>query len=111
MTDLEGIAPSLPAGERFAVRLEVWEALWPFLCSFVLDLVDRELVDAGGYNEGARVEAAVAVSLASRLDLSLRTGAVARRLECRAARPLAFTEDELRSLLTFLRGSRGFAIW
>lgn len=111
MTDLEGIAASSVAGERFAVTLDVWEVLWPFLCSFVLDLVDGSLVDAGGYNEGARVEVEVASTLATRLELSLGTGAVARRLACGVARPLRCTEDELRALVVFLRGSCGFVIW
>lgn len=114
---LEGYGHVAPEGRELVMLATAWVPLWAFLHSIGRDLIDAKLAVAAVYNEGARVEDELASALADRLQAALDSGAVAQAVTAMAdaagaPAPLdRLTVAQVRSFVTFVRASRGFAVW
>ena len=112
--DLEGNGDS-DRGKYFRNNIWYWHPLWSYVCTNCEDILTKEEMEGGSFNDGIEISPIKAMQIANRLAELLIEGKVSDYIKeyyrVGGVSNYSFQEDNVVNFMNFCGESKGFEIW
>ena len=133
--DVSGRKPDSPVGEYFRANVWSWRPIHALICELCSDLLDEEVLEGMGYNDGAgAADQKTCTEMANRFELWMEHNVQGRSLDIPGAKvteegrfvtdeelaanpdlethtPYNVEDEHLKEWIEFLRHCGGFEVW
>ena len=108
--DLHGNGNS-DKGKYFRNNIWYWHPLWKYVCTNCEDILTKEEMEGGSFNDGIEISPIKAMQIANRLAELLINGKVSDYIGKYKGKDFRFQEDNVVNFMNFCGESKGFEIW